>query len=136
VEFALILPFVCLLIALMLDVGRAFNYWIDTTHLATEGARMAAVDQKLPAEYDSLQEYLRLKANTEELVNGGSGWIEDPLRVCVNAADDDVVGDPVEVTVSATYHWLPIIDLAPMEIHGSATMRREVAAENVEPGCG
>lgn len=129
------LPFLCLLIALMLDVGRAFNYWIDTTHLATEGARMAAVDQ-VPTGYDSLQEYLRSKASTAELANGGSGWIEDPLEVCVNAGDDDLVGDPVEVTTSTTYHWLPIIDLAPMEIHGSATMRREVLADNVDSGCG
>ena len=44
VEFALILPFLVLIIVLMLDFGRAFNYWISVTHLASEGARLAAVE--------------------------------------------------------------------------------------------
>jgi Flp pilus assembly protein TadG len=135
VEFALILPFVCILIALILDFGRAFNYWVDTTHLASEGARLAAVD-KVPAGSGSLQAYIRSKADTGELRDGGTNWIDSPLEVCVNPGPGDAVGDPIEVTVTTTYEWLPIFGLAQTEIHGSATMRREALATNVSAGCG
>lgn len=141
VEFALILPFVCLLVVLMLDFGRAFNYWIDTTHLASEGARLAAVDN---APGGDLQAYIRSKADTDELQNGGTRWVSDPIEVCVNPGPGDEVGDPVEVTVTADYSFLPIGDLpmvggsniGTVQIRGKATMRREVVAENVSSGCG
>jgi Flp pilus assembly protein TadG len=134
VEFALMLPFICLIVVLMLDVGRAFNYWIDTTHLASEGARLAAVDH-VPTGSSSLQTYVRSKASTTELMDGGSRWVSDPLEVCVNPGPGDAVGDPVEVTVTTTYHWMPMLGLADTQIHGSATMRREVAATHVSSGC-
>jgi Flp pilus assembly protein TadG len=139
VEFALILPFLCLFIILILDFGRAFNYWITTTHLASEGARLAAVDS---APGGDLQDFIRSKAGTGELRDGDSRWITAPIAVCVNPGGTGAVGDPVEVTVTTTYHFLPIgslpgfNDLTDMEIHGSATMRREVVANNVSPGCG
>lgn len=140
VEFALILPFLCLVVVLMLDFGRAFNYWIETTHLAAEGARLAAVDR---APDGSLQTFLREEAGTVELQDGGTRWIASPLEVCVDPGLNEV-GEPVEVTVSTTYDFLPIgslgilnlEDVADLEIEGSATMRREVLAENVSSGCG
>jgi Flp pilus assembly protein TadG len=144
VEFALILPFLFLVIALVLDFGRAFNYWIDTTHLASEGARLAAVDHVPPSSSTcastTLQTYIRCKADTAELRDGGTDWVDGPLEVCVNPGPGNAVGDPVEVTVATTYSWLPIIgdriDVAQTEIHGSATMRREVLADSVSSGCG
>src|SRR5437867_1360914 len=42
-ELALVLPLLLVLIMGMLDFGKAFNEWIDETHLANEGARLAAV---------------------------------------------------------------------------------------------
>ena len=45
VEFALVLPLLLLLLFGMLDFGKAFNYWIDETHLANEGARWAGVNK-------------------------------------------------------------------------------------------
>ena len=134
IEFALVLPFLCFLIVLMLDVGRAFNYWIDTTHLASEGARLAAVD-RVPTGATSLQSFIRSKASTDELADGTSDWIKAPLEVCVNP-DGTTVGDPVEVTVKTTFNWTPLLGFANTEIHGSATMRREVLAKNVSSGCG
>ena len=139
------LPFICLIVVLIIDVGRAFNYWVDTTHLASEGARMAAVD-RVPDGFGSLQEYIRSQADTSELREGGSRWVSAPLDVCVDEDPEALggrVGDPVEVSVSTTYHWLPIdklpvigVDgLADMEIQGKATMRREVLAEDVTDGC-
>jgi Flp pilus assembly protein TadG len=141
VEFALILPFVCLMVVVILDFGRAFNYWIDTTHLASEGARLAAVDN---APGGDLQAYIRSKADTHELRTGGTRWVDSPLEVCVNPGPGDAVGDPVEVTVTAEYSFLPIGDLpmvggnniGTVQIRGKATMRREVVAKNVSSGCG
>lgn len=135
VEFALILPFLALMVVLILDFGRAFNYWIDTTHLASEGARLAAVDH-VPTGNASLQDYVRSMADSNELKNGTSRWITAPLEVCVNPGPGDKVGDPVQVSVTTTYNWLPILGLAATEIHGDATMRREVLANHVSSGCG
>ena len=45
-EFALVLPLLLVLLFGMLDFGKAFNYWIDTTQITSEGARYAAVNRK------------------------------------------------------------------------------------------
>lgn len=134
VEFALILPFLILIVLVFLDFGRAINYWIDTTHLASEGARLAAVD-RVPSG-SSLQEYIRSKADTAELREGGSSSIADALEVCVNP-EGDAVGDPVEVEVRTTYSWFPMLSLGvpQTQIVGRATMRRERVADNVSAGC-
>ncbi len=133
-EFALILPFLMLIVVAILDLGRALNYWIDTTHLASEGARFAAVD-RIPSG-TSLQAYIREQADSGELRNGGSSSIPDPLEVCVTPVGDDV-GDPVEFQVRTTYRWIPLlgIDSASTTITGKATMRREQLADNVAAGC-
>jgi Flp pilus assembly protein TadG len=135
VEFALVLPFLMLIVVVVLDFGRALNYWVDTTHLASEGARLAAVD-RIP-EGTSLQTYMRGQADTVELRDGGTRQVSAPLEVCVNP-DGTEVGSPVEVRVSTTYRWIPLLglDVATTDITGSATMRRERLAENVDPGCG
>jgi len=44
VELALVLPLVMLLLLGMVDFGKAFNEWIDETHLANGAARLAAVN--------------------------------------------------------------------------------------------
>lgn len=134
VEFALVLPLLMLVVVIIIDFGRAINYWVDTTHLASEGARLAAVD-RIPSG-TSLQDYIRGKADTAELRDGGTPSVGGPLEVCVNPEGDEV-GDPVEVTVTTTYNWIPLLDLdvASSDITGKATMRRERLADNVSPGC-
>ena len=99
----------------IIDFGRAINYWIDTTHLASEGARLAAVD-RVPTGSSTLQDYIRTKADTDELRDGGSRWIDAPLRVCVTPGGD-AVGDPVEVKVTTTYKWFPILGSGPDHRH-------------------
>jgi Flp pilus assembly protein TadG len=134
VEFALILPLLMLMIVAILDFGRAMNYWADTTHLANEGARFAAVD-RIP-DGTSLQAYIRDQADSGELKNGGSTSIADPLEVCVTPLGDEV-GDPVEVKVSTEYRWIPLlgVDSVSTTITGKATMRRERLADIVDDGC-
>ena len=79
VEFALVLPILLVLLFGMLDFGRAFNYWIDSTHLANEGARWAVVN-KNPASAGTLQAYIRDQADTNELRSGGTASVPDGWR--------------------------------------------------------
>ena len=139
VEFALILPLVLIFLLLILDFGRAINYWIDTTHLASEGARLAAVD-KVPTGSASLQDHIKDRADTEELRTGGAtGVVEPGLEVCVEYPDGREVGSPVTVTVSAEYDWIPFLGdnlgLTQTTIKGSATHRLERDIDEVDDGC-
>lgn len=139
VEFALILPVLALMFFGMLDFGKTFNYWIDETHLANEGARWAVVN-KNPASSGSLQEYIRSQATTPELRNGGTGSVADPVQVCIEfPAGTANVGDPVRVTVTATYRWLALIaqrtSITQTTITGAATMRLEAKPTNYGAGC-
>ena len=99
VEYALILPLLLLLVFGMLDFGRAFNYWIDTTHLANEAARFAAVDND-PSDSGDSPAWIRDQADTEELRTGGTDSIDNPLEVCIAYPEGrPTAGDPVEVVV-------------------------------------
>jgi Flp pilus assembly protein TadG len=140
VEFALVLPLLLILVFGMLEFGKAFNYWIDTTHLANEGARWAVVNHNPGA--GTLQEYVKGRANTLELRDGGTSSIPagDEAEVCISFPNGSAnVGDPVLVTVTATYHWLPFvadrISSASVTISGSATMRLEAQPTNYGEGC-
>jgi Flp pilus assembly pilin Flp len=140
VEFALVLPLLLILLLGMLEFGKVFNYWIDTTHLANEGARWAVVNRNPGA--GTLQEYIKGQANTIELRDGGTPSIPagDAAEVCISfPLGSSNVGDPVQVTVSATYHWLPFvgdrIGAAAVTISGSATMRLEAPPTNYGEGC-
>jgi Flp pilus assembly protein TadG len=136
VEFALVLPVLVLLLFGMLDFGKAFNYWIDETHLANEGARWAVVNRNPGG--GSLQQYLVDQATTDELRNGGTASVADPAEVCISfPSGTSNVGDPVLVTVSATYNWLPVIglDTAQTTITGSSHMRLEALPTNYSAGC-
>jgi Flp pilus assembly protein TadG len=138
VEFALVLPILALLLFAMIDFGKAFNYWIDETHLANEGARWAVVDRNPGG--GSLQQYLVDQATTAELRNGGTASVANPAEVCISfPSGTSNVGDPVLVTVSATYNWLPIIGnrigVVQTTISGSSHMRLEAVPTNSSAGC-
>jgi TadE-like protein len=137
-EFALVIPVLLVLMLGMLDFGKAFNYWIDETHLANEGARWAVVDQNPGA--GTLQSYIQEQATTEELRLGGTGSVPDPAQVCISFPNGTSrVGDPVNVSVSTTYNWLPFlasrIGVGSTTISGSATMRLEAVPTEYGAGC-
>ncbi len=139
VEFVLVLPLLLTLLFGMIDFGKAFNYWIDETHLANEGARWAAVN-KNPGGGGTLQDYIRSRATTDELRDGGTASVADPVNVCIEFPDGtSEVGDPVRVTVSTTYRWLGFIadqlSVTQTAITGSATMRLEALPTNYGAGC-
>jgi Flp pilus assembly protein TadG len=138
VEFALVLPLLLVLLLGMLDFGKAFNYWIDETHLAASGARWAAVNTNPGG--GSLQSYIQAQADTAELRNGGTAQMPSPAQVCISFPNGTSnPGDPVTVTVSATYNWLGYIrsrlGTASTNISGSATMRLEATPTNFSAGC-
>ena len=147
VEFALVAPLLFLLLFAMLDFGKAFNYWIDSTQLASEGARLAVVNSLVPGKCPggsttpaSLQAYIQCQADTKELLSGGTTAMPNGAKVCITFPNTTKnVGDPVHVQVSSTYHWLPIIGnrigIAATTLNGEATMRLEAAATNLSAGC-
>lgn len=138
VEFALVLPVLLVLLLGMLDFGKAFNYWIDQTHLANEGARWAAVNKNPGG--GSLQQYVRSQANTPELRDGGTASVAGPIQICITFPNGtSQVGDPVRVTASTTYNWLPFLGsrlgIAQTTMTASATMRLEAAPSVYGAGC-
>jgi Flp pilus assembly protein TadG len=138
IEFALVLPLLLALLFGMLDFGKAFNYWIDQTHLANEAARWAAVNKNPGA--GTLQNYIQQQATTPELRLGGTASVADPAQVCISFPTGTArVGDPVNVTVTATYNWLPFLSdrfgIGAATLSGSATMRLEAAPTNYAAGC-
>ena len=139
VEFALVLPLLAVLLFGMIEFGRAVNYWIDGTHLANAAARWAAVDAN-PGPGGSLQESMRMQADTAELREGGTTSVPSAAQVCISFPDGTRVGDRVEATVSVDYNWMPLIgdalgDVTSTTLTGSATMRLEQVPEDVEEGC-
>ena len=139
-EFALVAPLLLVILFGMLDFGRVFNYWIDATHLANEGARWAVVN-KNPASSGTLQDYIREQADTDELRNGGSTALPDPLQVCISFPNGSTVGNPVKVTATATYNWLPFLSsqalggLTSTTVSSSSTMRLEAPPTNYAAWC-
>jgi hypothetical protein len=146
VEFALILPFLLLIVLGMVDMGKAVSYLNDETHLANEAARYAAVNNSpdktagVPNK-DSLNDWIKQNASSDELRNGGGSIQGTGLTVTILFPDLDntpgnpnpghCVGDPVKVTIRADYKWLDYLTLkgavpAPVTaITGSSTMRLE-----------
>jgi hypothetical protein len=129
VEFALVIPLFLLLLLGMFDFGKAFNYWIDGTHLSHEGVRFAAVG-KNPGPGSTLAESIKMRADTDELSEGGNS-VSEPMKVCVSfPAGTSRVGDPVQVDVEFTYEFLPYInalgpDLTSATVTNTSTMRLE-----------
>jgi len=151
-ELALVLPLLLVLLLGMLDFGKAFNEWIDETHLANEGARLAAVNYcpdttqadcgwaakgcPTTGQNACLAWYVGKDADVAELKGTGRAGdsyapAQNAAQVCIKYPDgaSTAVGSPVAVTVQVQYHWLNYltsrISLATTPILGSATMRLE-----------
>ena len=130
VEFALVVPFLLLIIIAIFHFGKVMNYWLDLNHVASEGARKAAVNTYASdAEYEG---YLRDRLETGELRTGGTTSIPSPATVAVCLPEGSDVGDPVTVQVAADYS-LPFIG-STIALRGSATMRLEQPADYAGSG--
>jgi Flp pilus assembly protein TadG len=116
VEMVILLPLFLLLVFGMIEFGRVFNYWINMTHLASEGSRYAIVNKwpGCPGFNQSdgactpatLQEYLVQRANTGEL----RSELAQTGGVLVCYPENTLnPGDPVRVVVNAEIK-LPVLD--------------------------
>jgi len=126
VEFALVVPLLCLIIIAILHFGKVMNYWLDLNQVASEGARKAAVNTyTTDAQYDT---YIRSRLETAELRTGGTTPIPaaSTVAICLLPGQRNV-GDPVTVQVAVLYS-LPFIGKT-VTIRGSATMRLEQPAD-------
>jgi hypothetical protein len=132
VEFALILPVLMLGVIGIISFGRAMNYNEQATHLASEAARYAAVNQ-VPATAggQTLGQWLRAQSDSPELKNG-TGSVGGAPQVCISYPSGTTVGSPVQVSISFTFSWLPVLHLgiASSHITQTATMRIEVPPTN------
>ena len=157
VEFALVAPLLFVLLFGMLDLGKAFNYWNVEQQMASEGARMAAVNATGTCPGAStattLPNYIKCQAVTNELRNGGSVWLANPVTVCIDsplATPRFNTGDPVRVTVTINFRWLPALNPLLKQLSGSssnstlsgttsitgaATMRLEAPLDVANRGC-
>ena len=124
-EFTLVLPVLLLVLMAVLFVGNAINESIDETHLVSEAARYAAVNQNPGS--GTLQAFIKAQADTTSLQNA---------TVCISFPTGTAnVGDPVQVTMSSVYNWIPILKLgASTTLVRSATMRLE-AVPSFGAGC-
>ena len=127
VEFAIVLPLLLLLMLGILDFGKAFNYWITETQVASEGARLAAVNYT-PSGGESLTDYVKDQIQVKELHNDASVFICFP--------ETNAVGNPVQITVRTDYNWLPVLKrfggLGDITVQAQATMRLEAVSTQTE----
>jgi len=101
------------------------NYWLDLNHVASEGARKAAVNTYASdAEYET---YIRGRLETGELRTGGTTSIPAASTIAVCLPEGSEIGDPVTVQVAVGYS-LPFIGTA-VTLRGTATMRLEQQAD-------
>lgn len=139
-EFALVLPILALLLFSMIHFGKAFNYWNDATHLTAEGARFAAVNRKPnPANAQTLQQQIKNQVDTPELRNG-TGSVTQGAQVCVDFPNGTSnAGDPVRVTLTFTYSWIPLISskigTSATAVTATTVMRLETPPTNYTAGC-
>ena len=134
VELALVVPILCLLVLALIDFAKALNYWLDANHLANEGVRAAAVIGSSPQPGGNLARWIQQQAETTELRNG-TGSVSSPAQVCItflanpSTGTTGRVGDPIKVTVTAPYKWLPFTGGATATIRAESTMRLERPAD-------
>ena len=126
----------CLIVFGILDFGRALNYYNDLTQLAGQGARAATVNQNPlgGGANTSFQHQLACEATSGELTDG--------INVAVTTTPAKV-GDPVTITASYTFRFIPFLKLGNLTLSAAQTQRYESptapgfsAANNVTGGAG
>jgi hypothetical protein len=122
VELALVLPVLLMLVFGIVQFALALNSANDETHLANEVARYAAVNER-PTEL-SLAAWGLAQASSKEL-SGEKVCITFPENKATKTTRQ--IGDPVEVVVSGSIKWLPVlkIEAASTSVNGKAVMRLE-----------
>ena len=130
------MPVFCLIVLALIDFGKALNYWLDTSHLAAEGARLAAVLGNSPEPGGDWKSWIQQQAESTELRDGtGSVTSKATVSVCLPNGAPAKIGDPVRVTVSADYKWIPFVGGATITLESHSTMRLERLPTYSVAGC-
>jgi Flp pilus assembly protein TadG len=127
VEFALVATTLFILIFGILYLGRYLNYQLDETHLANQAARYAAVGQLPTGCSSTLAACIASQANGE-LLGGSSDVTQASVCVFNDPAGSGNIGDPVDVTVTSKYSFLPMLGIGTITDKEKATMRLETSS--------
>jgi Flp pilus assembly protein TadG len=133
IEFAMALPLLLLLVLALFDFGRGIFYWLDATHVANEGVRLAAVAGPSQPSCSALASYIQQKTSGQlKDGNSSASGVQSASTVSISfpastgPSGTPQIGDPVTVTVSASFKYVPAGYIpGSMPINASATMRLE-----------
>jgi len=134
IEFALVATVLLVIVFGIIYFGRFIGYTNDETHLAEIAARYAAVDQLPTGCASTLAQCIQQQAPGE--LQAGSGDVTKKAQVCISLLSGGTgqTGDTLQATVSASFHFLPILSflnsVIPNPVTESADMRVEVPIAN------
>lgn len=126
VEFAIILFPLVLLIAGMVQLGVAANFWQDQQRLANQGARWAIVNCNTPTGTGVCDPTLETYLEAQTLSNGNN----PDASVCFETKSGPggtqaIRGDAVSVRLSSPFTFVPIVSIGTVTLSAEATMRLE-----------
>lgn len=122
VELALTVPILLALLFGIFEFGKLFDYKIQMTQQAREGARQAVVNVN-PGDYTPSGSDNTLPAWVKQGFD--TGELRNDVQVCIAANPSDI-GDPVTVTVRlANYPVLPFLEILGGNL-GAITIESEV----------
>jgi Flp pilus assembly protein TadG len=134
VELALLVIPLMVIVVMIAEFGSAFHFWIDQTHLASSGARYAAVNRT--PDGSPVRTYIRSQMSSDALKNGGTAGVPNASKICVSFPSGATVGQPVKVEISTNYHFMSLLGASvDKTITGSATMRLERTPDPAMAGC-
>jgi Flp pilus assembly protein TadG len=117
IEFALVLPLIAALLFVCVLFGKALYVYLQVTHSANEGARLAAVNQPSST---GLGAFL----TSEGALPAGAS-----IAICYPTGSR-AVGQPVQVDVYTSSTWVPFASFPGNQIKAAATMRIEQDTTN------
>ena len=133
VEFALVALPLFLIVFGIIDFARALNYYNDLTQLTGQGARAAAVNNNpdgSAASGMSIQNQLLANLDSPEMKQTHNPpW----LKICITTVPT-TTGDPVTVTASYQFHFIPLIGTT-LTLSASQTERFEGVSPSYSTGC-
>jgi Flp pilus assembly protein TadG len=132
VEFAFVLPILLALVFGIAEFALALNKQGDATHIASEVARYATVNENPGAgEGKTLARWGIEQFHNEALQN------KQKSRLCISfPGNGNEATQPVKVEIKSTVVWLPIPKFEPStKLVGSAVMRLEVHPTHYEAEC-
>jgi len=106
VEFALILPFLILILLGVVEFGRFFNAWLMVTHSSREGARLASLggsSLQVEERVDLVMTYFDTSRITVTISPSGTKSRGDMVTVIVNY-DIDPLTPMISIITGGTVH--------------------------------